>query len=347
MGTSIQKAFNHYAAIVIEVIPCIIVASLLGALIQIFTQLPLAAGKTLAEHVPLISQWCSFLSVVSDCGILMLPVYVTWATVRHFHGTELYNLFVGLAMVPGSLISGMDWESAVAQGTAQYWSFALQQVPKAGFQGQMLVGILGGICMVYLERFLTGRIPKAVYLFVVPFLSIVPTVILVYTVIGPATAWVENGLTAIFTFLLSQPSLKNWGGLILGLCQLPMMLFGVHLALVPVNLQMIQSGAGSPVWPIMVISVLSCGAAALAASLFERTKEGQQAAREGAVITLGLGTVEPALFGVCVKNRYAMVCAVLSAGLGGFLCRALGCYSTIFGLNGLFSFLSVPMGLWG
>lgn len=342
MGT-IKKAFNHYAAIVIDVIPCIIVASLLGAIIQIFTQLPLATGKPLAEHVPLISQWCSFLSVVSECGILMLPVYVTWATVRHFHGTELYSLFVGLAMTPGSLISGMDWENAVAQGTAEYWTFALQQVPKAGFQGQMLVGILGGICLVYLERFFSRRIPKALYLFFVPFLSIVPTVILVYTVIGPATAWVENGLTAIFTFLLSQPSLKNWGGLILGLCQLPMMLFGVHLALVPVNLQMIQSGEGSPVWPIMVISVLSCGAAALAASLLARDQEG----REGAVITLGLGTVEPALFGVCVKNRYALVCAVLSAGLGGFLCRALGCYSTIFGLNGLFSFLSVPMALWG
>ena len=65
MGT-IKKAFNHYAAIVIDVIPCIIVASLLGAIIQIFTQLPLATGKPLAEHVPLISQWCSFLSVVSE-----------------------------------------------------------------------------------------------------------------------------------------------------------------------------------------------------------------------------------------------------------------------------------------
>lgn len=342
---AVKSAFQHYSTIIISVIPCIIVASLVDAISNILTKMPLAGGCPLSEAHPLVAQLAALLGIVSSCGVLMIPVYVTWSTVRHFKGSELLGIFVGLCLVPVGLMSGLDWPQAVLDGKTVYFELGNWQIPKAGFQGQMLVGILAGITLVGIERRLTRAVPETIRIFVVPLVSVVGTVFATYLVIGPAARLLERGMVAATEFFLVRPELKNLGGLVMGLVQLPMMLFGIHLALVSVNLQMISSGAGSPLWAITVSSVLAAGSAALAELLFGG-KDLKEAAREGTVITLGLGTVEPALFGVCVKDRCALVGAILAAGLAGFLSRVLDCNATIFGINGFFSFLSFPLELW-
>jgi PTS system trehalose-specific IIC component len=309
--------------------------------------MPLVDGQSLSAVYPLVNEWSSFLQIISNCGILMIPVYVTWATVRHFEGPELLALFVGMTLVPAGLTSGMEWSSAVADGTASYWNFALLRIPQAGFQGQILVGILAGVILVILEKTLAKHISKNAYSFVVPLVSVVTTCILVYFVVGPIARVIESGLVAAVDFLLRRPSMQYVGGALMGMLHLPMMLFGLHLAMVPINLQQVASGNGSPLWPITVCSVLSAGGAALAVFFLTKDEERKEAARQGILITLGLGSVEPALFGVCSKDRCAFIGAMLAAGLAGFLSRVFGCTSTTFGLNGFFSFLTLPLEQWG
>jgi len=341
-----KTILDHYSAIIISVIPVIIVNSLLGAVINIFSEIPIASGKTLAAVYPVLQRWSELLTVINNCGTLLIPVYVTWATVRHFQGTELYAIFVGLTLVPPELISGLSFSSAIADGSAVYWNFGFLRVPQAGFQGQILVAIIAGLFIVMLERRISKRIPKTFHIFIVPFVCVVLTSLFIYLVAGPAARGIEQKLTAVFTYLLNEPEYKNISGFILGLCHLPMMLLGLHLALMPINIQQVMSTNRSPLWPITVTSVLSAGGAALAVLIYGRDKELHEKAREGTMITLGLGTVEPALFGVCARNRNAMLGAVASAALSGLICRVLNINSTSFGLNGFMSFLNLPMELW-
>lgn len=343
---AVKSAFQHYSEIIISAIPCIIVGSLVDAILNVLTQMPLAHGGPLSEAYPIVGQLAAILSIVSSCGVVMLPVYITWATVRHFKGPELLGIFVGLCLVPVGLTSGLDWAQAVLDGTTSYFQLGSWQIPKAGFQGQMLVAIFSGMTLVWIERRLKKVIPEVIQIFVVPLAGVVGTVFATYLVIGPAARLLERAMVAATEFFLVRPELKNIGGLVMGLAQLPMMMFGIHLALVSVNLQMVASPGGSPLWAITVASVLSAGGAALAELIFG-DKEMKEAAREGTVITLGLGTVEPALFGVCVKDRCAFLGAVLAAGLASFLSRVLDCGATIFGINGFFSFLSFPLEQWG
>lgn len=342
---TVKSAFQHYSTIILSVIPCIIVGSLVDAVLNILTRMPLVNGQTLSRIYPLAGELTAILQIVGSCGAMMLPVYITWAAVRHFKGSELLGIFVGLCLVPAGLMSGLAWPQAVLDGSAVYFELGIWQIPKAGFQGQMLVGIISGMTLVGIERWLTRVIPEAIRIFVVPLASVVGTVLVTYLLIGPAARALERGMVAAAEFFLMRPELKNIGGLVMGLVQLPMMMFGIHLTLVSVNLQMVSSPGGSPLWAITVASVLAAGGAALAELLFGE-KERKDAAREGAVITLGLGTVEPALFGVCAKDRCAFLGAVLAAGLSGFLSRVLNCGATIFGINGFFSFLSFPLDQW-
>lgn len=342
---TVKSAFQHYSTIILSVIPCIIVGSLVDAVLNILTRMPLVNGQTLSRIYPLAGELADILQIVGSCGAMMIPVYITWAAVRHFKGSELLGIFVGLCLVPAGLMSGLAWPQAVLDGSAVYFELGIWQIPKAGFQGQMLVGIISGMTLVGIERWLTRVIPEAIRIFVVPLASVVGTVLVTYLLIGPAARALERGMVAAAEFFLMRPELKNIGGLVMGLVQLPMMMFGIHLTLVSVNLQMVSSPGGSPLWAITVASVLAAGGAALAELLFGE-KERKDAAREGAVITLGLGTVEPALFGVCAKDRCAFLGAVLAAGLSGFLSRVLNCGATIFGINGFFSFLSFPLDQW-
>lgn len=346
-GSIVKTAFSHYAEIVVSIIPCIVVASLLGAVINIMGQMPLIQGRPLTEVYTGLRPWCDLLTMISNCGIQMLPVYMTWATVRHFKGTEMYGVFAGLALVPAEYLNGLSLSTAVTDGTAQYLSFGALTIPRAGFQGQMFIAIVTGVLVVWIERFLTKRVPQKLHIFVVPMCCIVPTVLAAYLLVGPALRVFEETLAAACMYLLTQASFRYLSGFLLGFCHLPLMLFGLHLAFVPTNLQLVMSGSGTPLWPITVTTVMAAGGAALAVRLFSRDRELRTAAGEGSLVTLGLGLVEPALFGVCVKNQSAMLGAMLSAGISGMLCRILECSAVLFGLNGFLSFLSMPLEKWG
>lgn len=346
LKTACKKIFAHYSAIIIAVIPVILVSSLLGAFINILTEIPFIHGKVMVTVYPSIQKWCDLLTVFNNCGILMIPVYITWATVRHFHGNELYALFVGLTLVSPELRSGMALSSTAAEGSVDYWQFGFLSIPQAGFQGQILVAIIAGLFIVMLERGLTKKLPKLIHIFIIPFLCIVLTSLFVYLIAGPVSRGIEQILTVIFSYLFNEPKLKNISGFILGLCHLPMMMLGLHLALISVNLQQVMNNNGSPLWPITVTSVLSAGGAALAVLIFGKDKEMHDKAREGSLITLGLGTVEPALFGVCARNKAAMTGAMASAALSGLLCMILNINATSIGLNGFMSFLNIPVELW-
>lgn len=345
-GKNIRLAFKHYSTIIISVIPCIIVVSLVGVVLNILTTMPLVHGRTIASVSPAAADWGAFLQIFSNCGIMAIPVYVTWSTVRHFGGTELYGLFVGLTLIPSGVMSGLDYGSALLLGTVEYWDLGIAKIPRAGFQGQMLVAIFAGVLTVALERFLTRITPKLVYIFVVPLLSVTLTTLLIYLVAGPAARFVEQGLAGAVNVILNDERFKIAGGLFMGLAAIPMMTFGIHLALVSVQLQQITSLGRSPLWPIQVSAVLACGSAALAVFFFGSKKELRESAREGALVTLGLGTVEPALFGVCCREKAAMAGAVMAAGAAGLFGRLLGCHSVSFGVNGFFSFLNFPVDQW-
>lgn len=342
-----KTAFSHYAEIVMSIVPCIVVASLVGAVINIMGEMPLVQGRTLTEVYTGLRPWYELLAMISDCGMQMLPVYVAWATVRHFKGTETYGIFVGLALVPADYLNGLSLSTAIANGTAEHLSFGCLTIPRAGFQGQMFIAILAGGLSVCVERALTKRVPRQLHIFVVPLCCVVSAVLGAYLLVGPVLRAFEQALAAGCLYLLTEAPFRYLSGFFLGLCHLPLMLFGLHLAFVPTNLQLVMSGSGTPLWPITVTSVLAAGGAALAMLLFSPDRSLREAAREGSLVTLGLGMVEPALFGVCTRSRAAMLGAMLSAAVSGMLCRILDCSATLFGLNGFLSFLSMPLEKWG
>ena len=56
---------------------------------------------------------------------------------------------------------------------------------RCGYQAQIIPAILVGFTYVYLERLAKKFSPEAIQMIIVPFFSLVPTVLLAHTVLGP------------------------------------------------------------------------------------------------------------------------------------------------------------------
>jgi len=329
------------------VIPCIIVASLVGAIVVVLGTLPIAHGEPLSANNKVIENICSFLSIIRDCGIFSLPVFITWATVKHFKGNEVLGLLLGITLVPANIMSGLQLANIDDASLIKYWDFGIFKVLQCGFQAQILAAILAGLALLGFERLFKRIIPKTIEVIFVPMLSILLSFTSTYLLIAPVARAVDKAILKIFVFLVLTPSLRVVGSTLLGVIHVPLMFLGLHLAFLPINITLIASGLRNPFWPLTVSTVLSCGGAALGTFFAVRVGKLKDSARESIVTTLILGTVEPALFNVCAKHKPAMIAAITASTVGGCMCGLFDLAATTQGVNGVLSFLNIPFEDWG
>ena len=88
--------------------------------------------------------------------------------------------------------------SAVEAGKAvQYWDFGAFHINMVGYQSQVIPAILVGLVFSVIYRFLKKHVPDVISMIVVPFCSLVPSVLLAHTIIGPFGRMIGDGLANI------------------------------------------------------------------------------------------------------------------------------------------------------
>lgn len=117
----------------------------------------------------------------------------------------------------------------------------------------------------------------------------------------------------------------------------------------PVDLQLAATAGGTFLWPILVMSNVAQGSAALAMMfIFRRNKETKN---EGMALTSAisawLGITEPALFGVNLRNKHAMFAAMVSAGIAGAFLGMNKVLASSVGVGGLPGIFSIKREFWG
>jgi hypothetical protein len=88
-------------------------------------------------------------------------------------------------------------------------------------------------------------------------------------------------------------------------------------------MQMIQSLGGTPVWPIIALSNIAQASAVTGIILVSR-KHNEREISVPAAISAYLGVTEPAMYGINLKYRFPMLCAMIGSGLAGLVCGLNG-----------------------
>lgn len=203
---------------------------------------------------------------------------------------------------------------------------------KGGYQGQVLPVLLASYVLAKLEIFLRNRIPDSFQMLFVAPIALLVTGFVSFIAIGPITFFIGNmitdGVVAIFDF---APIL---GGLIYGGLYAPLVITGMHHTFLAVDLQLIGSTGGTFLWPMVALSNIAQGSAALA-MLFILKDEKLKSLSVTSAISAYLGVTEPALFGVNLRFRFAFISAIIGSAIAGAFISIQAVKAPSIGVGGL------------
>lgn len=357
--TKLQQAVTFLAEIFTPIIPAIIVGGLILGFRNILESVGFEfLGQKIVDGVASVNPdgspiyntivsvspfWNGvnhFLWLPGEAIFHFLPVGITWSVTRKLGTTQILGIILGITLVSPQLLNAYGVADAIAKNKVPQWDFGFFQIDMIGYQAQVIPALLAGLTLAYLEMFWRKRIPEAVSMIFVPFLSLLPAVILAHTVLGPI-GWtigkaisgvVLAGLTGAFSWLF---------GAIFGTLYAPLVITGLHHMSNAIDSQLIADAGGTMLWPMIALSNIAQGSAVLGYYLLHRNNEKEAQVSVPATISAYLGVTEPALFGVNLKHVYPFVAGIIGSGAAGLLSTTFGVTANAIGVGGLPGFLAI------
>lgn len=349
----LQRALSMLAEIFTPIIPAIIVGGLILGFRNILEGVEWSAldGKTIVEVSQFWAGVNSFLWLPGEAIFHYLPVGIVWSVTRKMGTSQILGIVLGICLVsPNQLLNAYSVASTPAAEIAANWSwdFGFFAIEKIGYQAQVIPALLAGLSLAYLERFWRKHIPEVVSMIFVPFLSLIPALILAHTVLGPIGWTIGKGISAVVLAGLTGP-VKWLFGAIFGALYAPLVITGLHHMTNAIDTQLIADAGGTGLWPMIALSNIAQGSAVLAFYFMNRHDKREAQISLPAAISAYLGVTEPALFGVNLKYVYPFVAGMIGSGLAGLFCTSFNITANAIGIGGLPGILSIQakyMGLF-
>ena len=338
----LQRAIKTLADIFIPILPAIVTAGLLMGINNILTGPGIFFDKkALVDVYPQWKDFASIINLIANTAFVFLPGLIGWSAVNRFGGSPLLGIVLGLMLVHPDLLNA--WGYGAAKEIPKWNLFGLD-VQKVGYQGQVLPVLLASYVLATIEKFLRKRIADAFQLLLVAPIALLLTGFLSFIIIGPITFAIGNVITNAVVGIFEVAPLL--GGLIYGGLYAPLVITGMHHTFLAVDLQLIGSTGGTFLWPMVALSNIAQGTAALA-MMFVVKDEKLKSLSATSAVSAYLGITEPAMFGVNLRFRYAFISAVIGSALAGMFISLQGVKAASIGVGGLPGFLSIFPEKWG
>ena len=298
--------------------------------------------NTITDVSPFWSGVNHFLWLPGEAIFQFLPVGITWSVSRKMGTSQILGIVLGICLVSPQLLNAYAVASTPASEIAAnwVWNFGYFTVNRIGYQAQVIPALLAGLSSAYLELFWRKHIPEVISMIFVPFLSLIPALILAHTVLGPIGWTIGQGLSAVVLAGLTGP-VKWLFGAIFGALYAPFVITGLHHMTNAIDTQLIADAGGTALWPMIALSNIAQGSAVFAYYLMHRRDEREAQVSLPATISAYLGVTEPALFGVNVKYIYPFVAGMIGSALAGMLSVTFNVTAASIGIGGLPGILSI------
>lgn len=341
----LQRAIKTLSDIFIPILPAIITAGLLLGINNILTGPGIFFdGKSLVDVYPAWKDLASIINTIASTAFTFLPALIGWSAVTRFGGSPLLGIVLGLILVHPDLLSAYGYADAVNKGTVPTWNLFGWEIEKIGYQGQVLPVLVSAYLLAKMEIFLNKRVHDSIKLLVVAPVTLLITGFLAFTIIGPVTFAIANAITSGLIYVYD--SYAALGGLIYGGLYALLVITGMHHTFLAVDVQLIGSQGGTFLWPMLALSNIAQGSAALAMMLVLREKKMRGLAATSSVSAF-LGVTEPAIFGVNIRYRYPFIFGMIGSAIGGVLLTMNNVQATSIGIGGVPGFLSIFPDKWG
>ena len=350
--TWIQRLMGDLAEIFSPLIPALVIGGLILGFRNILGEIGFFDrgifddnGDLIRSTITDISQfWAGvdhFLWLIGEAIFHFLPVGIVWSITKKMGTTQILGIVLGITLVSPQLFNAWGVANHLAEGgTLPYWNFGSFTLNMVGYQAQVIPAIFAGFALVYLERWARKISPEVISMIVVPFLALVPAVILAHTVLGPIGWWLGAGLATIIQTGLT--SAFNWlFAAVFGFLYAPLVVTGLHHMTNAIDMELVGVFGGTILWPMIALSNIAQGSAVLAMVFVNRKNEDEKQVSVPACISAYLGVTEPAMFGINLKYGFPFLAAIIGSALAAVWSVGMNVMANSIGVGGLTGILSI------
>ncbi|GGX63510.1 PTS transporter subunit EIIC [Streptomyces minutiscleroticus] len=285
-ATPVKLLLRRVANIFVPLIPALIGCGVIAGLNGLLVNAGWLPGLTPA------------LAAISSGFMSLIAVFVGFNTAKEFGGTP----------VLGGAVAAIIVYAGVAKVTA----FGVTLAPG---QGGVLGALGAALLAVYVEKWCRTWVPATLDVLVTPTLTVLVSGLATLFVLMYAAGEVAGAIGTAANWLLSTTG--AFAGLVLGGLFLPLVMLGLHQALIPIHTTLIEQEGYTSLLPVLAMAGAGQVGAALAVlARLSRTHSLRTTIRSALPAGL-LGVGEPLIYGVSLPLGRPFVTACAGGAAGG------------------------------
>lgn len=324
------KVTSYIAGIFIPIVPCLAGAGIISAILSALSYL----GIITAE-----SETYIVLNLIQNAVFYFLPFLIAVSAAEKFNTNKFF------AVVMAGVLLSPTIMAAINEGVTTYHVFGIPLV-LSDCSSTVIPIILSVALLKFVEKFFVKIIPSALRIMLVPGMSFFITGIVSLAVFAPIGVIVGQGLSYGINWAMGVSSI--FGGTLLGVLHLPMVVTGTHFIEIPLIVQEFASEGGTAIMPITSMGNTAL-VGALAALILKTRSDKKKGDYSSIMVPTIMGITEPCLYGVAVVLKIPFVAAMIGGGIGGAIVAISGFKLTIMGVPGVFAGLvnaGTERGIW-
>ncbi|GAX53497.1 PTS transporter subunit EIIC [Streptomyces olivochromogenes] len=238
------------------------------------------------------------LAAIASGFMALIAVFVGHNTAKEFGGTP----------VLGGAVAAI----VVYAGVAKVTAFGMTLAPgQGGVLGALAAALLG----TYVEKWCRRWVPEALDVLVTPTLTVLLTGLVTLYVLMYTAGELSTAIGTGANWLLDHTGV--FAGLVLGGLFLPLVMLGLHQALIPLHTTLIQQQGYTVLLPVLAMAGAGQVGAALAVYVRLRHDQSLRTTIRSALPAGLLGVGEPLIYGVSLPLGRPFVTACAGGAAGG------------------------------
>ncbi|MCR8641170.1 PTS transporter subunit EIIC [Paenibacillus sp. N1-5-1-14] len=304
-NTPFKNFLRKIGNIFIPMIPALVGAGLINGIAGLLKNL-----MTTGYNPEWLVTLHPIISVIGSAFFMYLTVFAGVNAAKEFGGTPAL----------GGAVSAIIIAPSVA--TISYTYPILGQIKLNPGQGGIIGAIFAAILICYVEKWVRKRMPASLDIIITPTIALLVSGLVTIFVFMPLAGFISGGIGELTTYLLANGGPVS--GFILAASFLPLVLFGLHQALIPIHAELITQVGYTALLPILAMAGAGQVGAAIAI-YFKLNKNKRMRSLIKGVLPVGfLGIGEPLIYGVSLPLGRPFITACLGGGFGGIV---LGLYA--------------------
>lgn len=285
-AAGVKAVLRRLAAVFLPLIPALIGCGILAGVDGLLVNAGLLPGLTPA------------LTVVASGFMALLAVFVGYNTAKEFGGTP----------VLGGAVAAI----VVHPGVAKVTAFGVALSPG---QGGVLGALAAALLATRVEKWCRGRVPETLDVLLTPALTVLVAGLGTLYGLMYAAGAVSSAVGAAANWLLATTG--AFAGLVLGALFLPLVMLGLHQALIPVHATLIEQQGYTVLLPVLAMAGAGQVGAAMAVYVRLRPDAPLRTTIRSALPAGLLGVGEPLIYGVSLPLGRPFLTACAGGAAGG------------------------------